>query len=243
MEIPPQYKTDSKLIHELYRIFYHVHNTLYKFNISYYASGGTLIGALRHGGIIPFDNDVDLEISYKDADKILSREFKREIERHGYKVKLHKESSSKEYNGRYDWIKIIGKRIGKNRPDVDLFFTETIQDNDGKYYNKLTGYAGEIFHKNVIESKYLYPLKRAQFGNSWIPVPNRAEKILNLQYGKSWKNKAYITMDPNTHYPLEQNILVKSKKFYPATPMYNGKRQIDVNISHPLMSGKYLNSL
>jgi phosphorylcholine metabolism protein LicD len=239
MEIPPEYITDSRLIRELYRLMYHAHIVLYRHNVSYYASGGTLIGALRHGGIIPFDNDLDIEVSYKDAPTITSREFRADLKRRGYKIKFHHES-----NAKYDWIKISGKRISGTRlvPELDVFFTETV-DIDGEYYTRLRGLAGGVFYKNIYKASDVYPLKRAQFGDMWIPVPRGAKKALSHQYGRDWNRKAYITQCPNSHIPLDTAIPIKSRRFYPATPFYRVRSQPDTSRSHPLLSGLYLHSL
>ena len=56
---------------ELKRIMDIVDGICRRNGIPYWLSSGTLLGAVRHGGFIPWDDDIDIEIYYKDRKRFI----------------------------------------------------------------------------------------------------------------------------------------------------------------------------
>lgn len=56
---------------ELLQLLKEIDDICNKYGIEYYLGGGSLIGAIRHGGFLPWDDDADIHMSRENADKFV----------------------------------------------------------------------------------------------------------------------------------------------------------------------------
>lgn len=91
-----------------------------KHQIGYWLDGGTLLGAVRHGGFIPWDDDIDIAILNSDRDA-LEQALLEELG-DGF------EFVSERTNERYP--RLHGKILHNKRGCIDIFPMARIFDND-----------------------------------------------------------------------------------------------------------------
>ncbi len=103
-----------------------------KHNLRYYIVGGTLIGAVRTGGFIPWDDDIDVSMPREDFDKLLALkgEFSKE-----FFLQTHK--TEKECNFFYAKLRKNGTYFGEDKFEhtgihkgifIDVFPLDYISD-------------------------------------------------------------------------------------------------------------------
>ena len=65
-----------EMLRDLQRVSTYIYNDLNSFCVKnvlkVYLFGGSLIGAVRHGGYIPWDDDIDVAMSRPDYQKMLT---------------------------------------------------------------------------------------------------------------------------------------------------------------------------
>ena len=112
-------KSDIKL---LYQLMKDVHQILENNNIEYWADGGTLLGAIRHKGIIPWDDDLDIGIMNTEYNKFkkLKSVFKKcgyKLVKHwlGYKICYKNRKNIEGFDYSYQFLDIVSYKKKENK--------------------------------------------------------------------------------------------------------------------------------
>lgn len=154
-----------------YKMLQVVDDVLNQHNITYWISGGTLLGAVRHGGMIPWDDDADIELFAYDKEKVIS--LNSVFNSFGYRVA--------------DWSWGDGLRIypiKSNYPKIDIFLTKQVDD-------KVVLETGH-FPKCFWFITELTPIARIAFGPIQLNCPNQVMRYFYSCYGKDVMTHARV---------------------------------------------------
>lgn len=131
-----------KLQHEMLTLLIEVDRICRKHNIQYFISYGTLIGAIRHKGFIPWDDDMDIEMLREDYEKFCEV-CKTELD--DSKFFLQNQETDKHYNWVFGKLKLkntsyirTGQEHLKQKDGIfiDIFPLDSITNN--KYKQKIS---------------------------------------------------------------------------------------------------------
>ena len=89
-----------------------------KYNIDYYLDGGSMLGAVRHKGFIPWDDDFDIAMKRSDFERFL-QVCEKELDKNKYF--LQTEWSEKNYCFSFAKVQLIGTHfIEEFSKDADV---------------------------------------------------------------------------------------------------------------------------
>lgn len=125
-----EYKND--LVEKMHKVVFKIMNDIDEFckknNITYYLSGGSCLGAVRHQGFIPWDHDADLMMPRNDYEKFL----KTFGEAYVGKYKVGSLYTDKEWIRQYSKVWDLRTRLkDKDRNDMERGVSVDIFPIDG----------------------------------------------------------------------------------------------------------------
>ena len=162
----------------LYKTLEIVQDIFDKHGIVYWACDGTLLGAIRCGGVIPTDDDADIAVREADVPKI--KALKSVFARAGFGIVPSLEGF---------WIvHLNNKGTGFS---LDVCVTKEVSSNGKKEYILSSPEAQKTWPTFRFEVKNLFPLKRVSFGPITTFVPRNPYPHLDRSY-KNWNSVAYI---------------------------------------------------
>ncbi len=163
---------EMELYLDLIRVFDIVMKAI---DVPYFMCGGTLIGSYRYHGFIPWDDDLDVCVDYRNANRIhmelqkLAPVYLLQLSQYRWKFFL-----SRWYNRRYHKTTENGDNIIWPFLDICFYNTSTshIWDIDPIFVNM-----GFIYPKTDV-----FPLHQRPFWNLWLPAPHNVELFLAKTY-------------------------------------------------------------
>lgn len=199
-EYNPQGSTLRKQQLRMLEILLYIDNVCKENNIKYWLSSGTLLGAVRHSGFIPWDDDLDIEMLKDDYVKFLKVFPKND------NYVLQTNSTDPKYFHNYAKVRDLHSQINEFNQDmyykyrglfVDVFCLERMPRCICKLYGKLFGlierYGYEYGSRPIIMAGIKFLQKLALLSIPIIrPFAHIISKELHHTYGTGFLKERFL---------------------------------------------------
>lgn len=150
--------------------------------IPFWVDCGTCLGAYRYGGIIPWDNDLDLAAIEEDFENIM----------HALQALDETKYVVQDWSNRCRPGTYIRVYIKSNRNHIDIYLSAIDAENETltnilsygeSHFMAESWKIRERMFGKPVPFDVIFPLKKAKFDGIDIPVPNQIEVYLSYKYG------------------------------------------------------------
>jgi len=178
--------------------------------ISYSLGFGTLLGCIRHGFEIPWDDDYDIHILKKDTNQLLDLKLNRLNEKDMLFSDYMLQNPNKKILAAYT------HSFDKKNAKYQIFFIETpwnfLQVFIVNTENKQRIKAMDIFHEEWrgtewITEKRMFPLLSKQMSGMTLSVMKDWKNYLHKRYSSNWKNECVVS-----NHNVESVFIEKNEK-------------------------------
>ena len=156
-----------------------------KYKINYWIARGTLLGAARHHGFIPWDGDADIEMPLDDYVKFFQVAAKELPEDVFFQNSISDPALNPNDGRDYDKHKIVGI--------YEATWNPRLRDRNSCYKYCINygckwhdGLMIDIFVVTDVDKSEIYPLKQMEFEGFPLNVQNNWEQVLVSLYGENW---------------------------------------------------------
>lgn len=191
---------DETVHNDIYDILDIIHKLFTKYKITYWIMSGTLLGAIRHKKIIPWDDDADIGALLKDSSKIVN--LKEELLENGYDIC--------DFFGGYKIFKINGYIIPNYQwkfPFCDIF----ILNLKNNIYKCISEKAQEYWPDEYFKYNEIYPIRTIKFNNIYVNTINKPYPYLDRYFGNTWAIKGYEQYDHQLEKKKKRKIQILSE--------------------------------
>lgn len=169
-------------------------------NLWYIIALGSLLGAVRHHNIIPWDDDIDLFVKHKDLNK-LKHVLNELVQQYNLHVETYQNRLFRIYSNMEDKTKFFID-IFIIKSDGDIIHRCLLQEDKCMELNK----SQQWFHKSFgFKDEYIKNRKRYKFGNIFVWGPQNPMNLLSFWYGDDCLTTC------KTHYLKDHKYVVEQE--------------------------------
>lgn len=182
--------TERPVIAKMYQLMFDVHRVLTAHGVQYWITSGTLLGAVRHKGIIPWDDDLDVCIL--DDEVALFNSAEPAFEALGYRTVKH-------------WLgykifdpsnqQVVSAQGDYSFPFVDVLVYHRKGVMSSQRYESTSQRYRRLWPRETFAAAELFPLRQYMFGDFEVYGPCMPLAFLCDAFGDDWNNVAHQDFD------------------------------------------------